>query len=119
MRRGQKNDRIEELIASLKRSANEHDAPIWRDVARRLERPRRNWAEVNLSRIDRVATEGETIVVPGKVLGSGSLSKKVTVASLSWSATAERRITDAGGTITGIEQIVERVPRGSGVRIIG
>ncbi|MCI0496770.1 MAG: 50S ribosomal protein L18e [Thermoplasmata archaeon] len=119
LRKSQKNDRVQELIADLKRSANEHDAPVWRAVANRLERPRASWAEVNLARIERVVADGESIVVPGKVLGGGTLSKKVTVASVNWSPGAEKGIVDSGGSISTIPDMVEKVPKGSGVRIIG
>ena len=88
-------------------------------MAKRLERPRVNWAEVNLARIERVVDDGETIVVPGKVLGGGTLSKKVTVASVSWSPSAAQGIVGQGGSITTIADLMEKVPGGSGVRIIG
>jgi len=42
-------------------------------------------AEVNLGRIERYAQEDETVVVPGKVLGSGVLEKNVTVAAVDFS----------------------------------
>src|SRR5690554_6277265 len=39
------------LISELKRETREGEAAIWRDIAQRLEKPSRNWAEVNLSRL--------------------------------------------------------------------
>ena len=56
------------LISDLKKAERETGSAIWRDIAVRLEKPSRNWAETNLSRLERYANEGETILVPGKVL---------------------------------------------------
>lgn len=107
------------LIQELKRESREGDVAIWRDIARRLEKPRRNWAEVNISRLERYANDGDTIVVPGKVLGAGSLSKKLTVAAFKFSDSAREMIERAGGRNLTIEELVEENPSGSGVRIMG
>jgi large subunit ribosomal protein L18e len=92
---------------------------IWRDIARRLEKPRRNWAEVNLSRLERYSEDGAVVVVPGKVLGAGNLSKKLTVAAFKFSSSARKKIEDAGGKSMTIEQLVKEMPDGSGIRIMG
>jgi large subunit ribosomal protein L18e len=106
------------LIAVLKDSARENEAPIWRDVAKRLETPGRNYAEVNLSKINRYTAENELVMVPGKVLGAGVLGHAVTVAALGFSATAVDKITNAGGKCMTIEQALEENPAGSGIRIM-
>lgn len=69
------NPRLDSLIAELKAKSRGSDANVWQDIADRLEKPRRTHAEVNLGRIERYAREDETVVVPGKVLGSGVLQK--------------------------------------------
>jgi len=92
------NHRREELVARLKSAGREDDgANVWLDLADRLEGPRRTHAEVNLGRIERYAREGETIAVPGKVLGSGVIETAVTVAAASFSESARRKIDLAGG----------------------
>jgi large subunit ribosomal protein L18e len=82
-----------------------------------LEKPRRTHAEVNLGRIERYAREDETVVVPGKVLGSGVLQKDVTVAAVDFSGTAETKIQQVGDTMK-LEQAIEQNPEGSNVRVI-
>ena len=37
------------LINDLKAAERETGSAIWRDIAERLEKPRKNWAETNLS----------------------------------------------------------------------
>jgi len=56
------------LIADLKKTAYENDAPIWKDIAERLEKPLRNRPEVNLNRISMYIHDKETALIPGKVL---------------------------------------------------
>lgn len=113
------NPRLAALIRDLRALARESSAPIWRDVADRLERPRRNWAEVNLSRIARYARAKETVVVPGIVLASGSLSIPVTVGTVRASTSARRKIEAAGGRVVGLVDLARINPKGSRVRILG
>ena len=54
-------------------------------------------AEVNVGKIGKLTKKGETIAVPGKVLGTGSIGHAVTVAALSFSESAKRKIEGAGG----------------------
>ncbi|WP_457550620.1 50S ribosomal protein L18e [Archaeoglobus sp.] len=107
------------LIELLFKASAENKVKIWKDIAERLTRPKRLYAEVNVSKIERYAKEGETILVPGKVLGGGRIAKAVTVAALSFSDSARRKIESAGGKCITIPQLIEMNPRGSGVRIMG
>jgi len=111
------NPRLDSLIADLKSAARSSGGDVWSDVAERLEKPRRTHAEVNLGRIDRYARDDETVVVPGKVLGSGALRTEVTVAAVDFSGTAETKIDQVGETMH-LEQALEQNPEGSNVRVI-
>ncbi len=113
------NPNLVNLIEGLKDQAREEDASIWRDVAERLESPSKNWAEVNLSSIQRNAEDGETIVIPGKVLGAGRLKKNVTVGAFKASRGAEKSIEEAGGECVEIRELADRMPEGSGIKIMG
>ena len=112
------NPQLVATIDSLKAKTRETEAAIWRDIALRLEKPRKNWAEANLSKIERYAKEGETIVVPGKVLAAGRIDKKVTVAAYSFSEAAAKAIVAAGGKTLTFEELANANPKGSGVRIM-
>ncbi len=111
------NPRINELIAELKSVARENDADVWAELAGRLERPRSSYAEVNLGRIERYARENETVIVPGKVLGSGTLRKQVTVAAVDFSRSAETKI-DQVGEACQLEELLARNPDGSNLQVI-
>ena len=111
------NPRLQSLIAELKSVGRDADAAVWQDVAARLEKPRRTHAEVNLGRIERYADEEETVIVPGKVLGSGVLQKSVTVAAVDFSGTARTKIDQVGDAVA-LEDALEDNPEGSNVRVI-
>jgi len=113
------NPYLVQLIMGLKEATRVNEAPIWRDIATRLEKPRSRWAEVNLSRIELYAKDGDVIVVPGKLLGAGLISKKVTVAAFQASESARVKIEKAGGRVLDIPALIEENPKGSGVRIMG
>jgi large subunit ribosomal protein L18e len=113
------NERLLKLIGYLKKKAHENQAPIWKDVAKRLEKPSKSWAEVNIRRLAKHAKKGDTIIVPGKLLGSGTLSTSVTVAAYSFSETARSKIRDSGGKSISIPELVKRNPKGKNIRIIG
>jgi large subunit ribosomal protein L18e len=112
------NPRLRSLIDELRSASRETDAGVWADVAERLEKPRRTHAEVNLGRIERYAREDETVIVPGKVLGSGALRKGVTVAAVDFSSSAETKIERADGTALRLEQALEENRDGENVRVI-
>ena len=112
------NPNLIELINKLYEQSRNEDVAIWRDVAQRLERSNRRTAEVNLSDIDRHAEDGETILVPGKVLSNGDLDKKVDVVAFKFSAKAQDKIENAGGECISIEEIMESNPKGSNIRIM-
>lgn len=110
---------INRVISGLLAVSSSAQAPIWKDVAHRLASPRRNWPSVNLSKIDLFAQDGDEIVVPGKLLGAGTISKKVTVAAYSASSSAKQKLAAAGASFMSIEELAERNPKGSRIRIIG
>ena len=112
------NPRIVRLIGELKAATRDTGAPLWRDIARRLEKPSRNYAAVNLSKINRHTQSNDTVLVAGKVLASGNLEHNVTVAALNFSSQAMSKIQQAGGRCMGIENRMKENPKGSGIKIL-
>jgi len=117
-RTGSTNIIVRRTIRVLKSAANKNNAPIWRYVAELIDRPRRLRVEVNLSKINRYTQSGDVVIVPGKVLGAGSMDHPVTVAALGFSRQAVEKIRAAGGKVVHILQLIEENPRGSRVKII-
>lgn len=106
------------LISDLKNAGRENEAPLWRDIASRLEGPSRNWAQVNVSKVDAYARDGENVVVPGKLLGAGEVSRAVTVVAFNASASAKAKIAAAGGKVLDLKEGVAAFPKGEKCRIL-
>src|SRR5256712_9189927 len=113
------NPHLQQVVRELREVSREADAPIWRDVAERLERTRKNWSEVNLSRLSRYAEKGEQIVVPGVLLATGEITTPLTVAAFRTSNAAQKKIEAAGGRAMTLLELAVQNPTGSGVRIMG
>lgn len=107
------------LIQDLKKKSWENEAPIWRDIAKRLEKPTKARVVVNLSRIDRYANENDTVIVPGKLLAAGEITKKVKIAAYGFSQGAIEKVVAAGGECVSIESLVESNPNGTNIKILG
>jgi len=64
------------------------------EIASALAVPTRQQSSVNLERINK--SNASTVIVPGKVLSSGELSKKVSVYALGFSEKAKEKLKKAG-----------------------
>ena len=118
-RTGPTNPYLEQLVNDLKKAALKEDAPLWRRIANDLEKPTRQRRVVNIYKIDRHAKNGETLVVPGKVLGVGDINRKVRVAAFTFSRQALDKINKIGGQAIRIEDVLKENPKGKNVRILG
>lgn len=107
------------LISDLKHAGRENEAPIWRDIALRLERPSRHWAQVNVSKVAAHVRDGENVIVPGKLLGSGDLASACTIVAYQASASAKAKVAAAGGKVLTMQEGVQSFPKGEKCRIIG
>lgn len=106
------------LIRFLRKASRANSANIWKIAAEFIEKPRRQRVVINVGKIDRLADEGDIVVIPGKLLGSGAIRKRVVVAAFKISPKAAQKILDAGGEVLTIPELVRRVPKGSGVKIV-
>ncbi len=113
------NPELLQLITFLKKQSKEKEVGIWLDVAKDLAKPSRQRIAVNLSRINRYTDKNATIIVPGKVLASGTLDHAVTVAAFSASDKAKEKLAAAKAKYLSIAELVEKNPTGSNVTIIG
>lgn len=113
------NPELVKTIRDLKKEAHKNEAQIWRDIADFLSRSRSRRVTVNLSQLNRYTKDGDSVVVPGKVLGAGNIDHAVNVAAFSFSEQAQSKILKAKGKCLSISKLVEGNPKGSGVKIIG
>jgi large subunit ribosomal protein L18e len=88
-------------------SKGSHYPKMWKDVYRLVEVPARKRAVVNLSKIGRSTKDGDNVIVPGKVLSSGVIGHKVTIAAMEFSEGALRALKDADCKIISLKDMVK------------
>ncbi|VVC71859.1 50S ribosomal protein L18e [uncultured archaeon] len=118
MKRGPESKPTQELAVFLEKASKKNGAPIWMAVAEKISGPRRRRVTVNIGKIGKIVNGGETILVPGKLLSGGVISKPVTIASFSASKAAVDKLAKAGGKYLTLRKLVEANPKGSKVVII-
>ncbi len=117
-RTGPTNPSLRKLIRELRKTSSEERIKLWKRIADDLEKSTRQRRKVNVSRIDKYANSNEIALIPGKVLSSGNLTKKITVAAYQFSEQAREKINKIGKAIS-IQQLIKENPKGRKVRIIG
>src|SRR3989344_4695277 len=116
-RTGPTNYQLNELLLEIESKARSSN--FWKRIAQDIKKPTRQRRTVNVYKIDQFAQEGEVIIVPGKVLSVGSLSKKVDVAAINFSSEARKKIIEAKGKVLSIKELLQKNPEGKNVRIMG
>lgn len=116
-RTGPTNYQLQQLLLELEGLS--FQSKFWKRVAEDLNKSTRQRRTVNIYKIDRYAQDGETILVPGKVLSVGTLSKKVVVAALHFSQQAKDKIMQANGKVLSIQELLQQNPDAKNVRILG
>jgi large subunit ribosomal protein L18e len=103
-------------IIALVANAKKHSA--WLSIARLLSGPVRNYSSLNLSDIDENSKEGDTVLVPGKVLGTGDLTKKVVIVALSISSSAREKLKKTKSEFVKIIDEIKKNPKAEGVKVL-
>ena len=106
------NPELVKTIIGAKKKKN------WLEVAAVLSSPRANRTNMNLSKINDEAKEGEIVVIAGKVLSQGDLDKKIKVVALSFSAMAKEKISKAKGEALTILEEIKKNPEAKNVRFL-
>ena len=107
-----------QLIRLLKKQSRESNKTIWTTVAKYLSKTQPQRVAVNLSTINRYSQKGETLIIPGKVLGTGSLDHSVTIAAFESSEKAREKIKKSKSEILSIKEIIKKNPMGQKIKII-
>ena len=112
------NPELVRVIIELKKAAKVHRAPVWRAAADHLTRPRHQVYPLNVGHLERLAEAKETILVPGKLLAAGNLTKPLTIGAVAYSSEARSKVQAAGGTTLTISELLKNYPDGKGVRLL-
>ena len=113
------NPELQLLIEKLRHTSAKEGVALWKSIALTLAGSTKKRPVVNISKIERYAGPNETVIIPGKVLASGQLSRAVQVAAFCYSKEAKQKIELAKGKAWTIPELIEKNPKGKEVRILG
>ena len=113
------NPELIALIRDLKKKSREKQSAIWSYLAERLSASKRSRIAVNISRLNRYTKDGETVAVPGKVLGAGKADHPMTIAAFAFSDRAQSKIQKAKGNCLSLRELMEKNPEGTNVKVMG
>ncbi len=109
MKRKNNLELVETIIKSKKNNK-------WLEVARILSGPKR--ISINIGNIEEETKEGDIIVVPGKVLSEGDISKKIRIVALNFSDKAKEKLNNKKCEIVTILEEIKVNPKGDGIKIL-
>ncbi len=92
--------------------------PAWKNVAKILSGSTRNYVSINLFEIDAQTKAGDTVIVPGKVLSKGELTKKVRICALSVSEKVTEKAKKTTSEIVSILEEIKKNPKGEGIKVL-
>lgn len=108
-----------QMAKTLRGASKKNNAPIWKRLADLALKSAQSRRVINLGQLDKFISDNDVVIVPGKVLGTGSLTHKITLCSFSISTSGARKVTQSGGKILDLLQLIKSNPTGKDVKIIG
>jgi len=83
-----------------------------------LSGPRRRKIALNLNEIDKQTKEGDTIIIPGKVLSDGEISKKIAIVAFGFSKKSREKILKTKSQATSMLEEIKKNPNGKGIKVL-
>jgi len=115
----QKNDVLKNTIIALEKQSKKEKVQIWDRIAYELRAPTRQLRVVNVKKIAQLTEKDDSIIIPGKLLGTGVITHAVRVVCYQSSPSAVDKIKAAGGSVVNVLDELKKNPKGSKLRIIG
>ena len=109
LRKKTNSELVKTIIAAKKNK-------MWLEVAGILSGSRKKQANINLEDLNKVK-DSEIIVVPGKVLSQGEISKKLKIVALNFSEKAKEKILKSGGEVLSILEEIKLNPEAKDIQI--
>jgi large subunit ribosomal protein L18e len=110
---------LDSALAAAKAAARASKKPIYRRAVKMLSKKTSQLVEVNVGKLDTISAEGGVLLVPGKVLGEGEVSKELHVGAVAFTGSAAQKISSAGGEALLIKDFVAKYGEGKGVFLVG
>ncbi|MEK6893513.1 MAG: 50S ribosomal protein L18e [Nanoarchaeota archaeon] len=90
----------------------------WLALAKIISGSTKNYSSINLDEINKQAAAGDIIVIPGKVLGMGEITKKFKISALAFSTSAKEKIKKEKIEYGFIFEEIKKNPSAKGVKIL-
>ena len=103
---------LKKIIIALEK-AGKKGQKYFLDVAEDIDVPSRRAFSVNLSKIELLASKNNkaVFVVPGKILGTGVITKKVNIYAFSYSEVAAKKLANIGVKAKNLEELIAEKPK--------
>jgi len=92
--------------------------PKWIEIAALLSGPTKERIQVNLDKIEKNSKAGEIIVIPGKILSVGEISKKLKIVALNFSERAKEKLLKSNCEIILLKDEIKNNKDAKGVKIL-
>ena len=90
----------------------------WVKVLAILSGPKCNYTSLNLSQINNKSSVGDTVLIVGKVLSLGSITKKIKICALSISENAKVKLKESKSEFITIFDEIKKNPKAEGIKIL-
>ena len=90
----------------------------WNEVSDLVSLPKRKSIILNLSEINEMSKDGESVVVPGKVLSEGEIEKKIRLIALKFSKKAVEKLLRDKVAFSYINDEIKKNPQGKNLRVL-
>ena len=104
-----------ELAETIKLASKNQN---WMNIAKILSGPTRKYSSLNLFQIDEKAKTGDTILITGKILSKGDLTKKIKIVGLSISAEAKEKLKTTKSEFIPIIEEIKKNVKFEGIKIL-
>ncbi len=111
------NEYVTRMARELRRAATQNEAPIWKALSEHA--LKRSGRTTNIKQIARWTGDGDAVAFPGKVLGTGGISHKITLFCFGISESAATKVVEAGGRVVDHGTMISERPTGRGVVLLG
>jgi len=91
-------------------------SPFWMQISELLVKPKRSSIKVNISKIEKIAKPNSVVLVPGKVLSDGELTKSIVISAFSFSQGAKHKLSKA--KIVKISELAKENKKGDNIIVI-
>ena len=90
----------------------------WKKIADILSSSTKKQSRLNLFEIDANTSAGDTVLIPGKVLSEGEITKKIKICALSASKNAREKIKHSKTEFLTINEEINKNPKCEGIKIL-